>query len=59
MTFVCYQKEKWMLVTLDGFLKGLNYQILVLADICWSVNDEGDIWVYGIAVLRFFQVIFQ
>ena len=57
MTFVFYQKEKWMLVTLDGFLKGLNYQILVLADICWS--DEGHIWVYGIAVLRFFQVIFQ
>ena len=48
-----------MLVTLDGFLKGLNYQVLVLADICWSVNDEGHIWVYGIAVLRFFQVIFQ
>ena len=48
-----------MLVTLNCFLKGLNYQILVLADICWSVNDEGDTWVYGIAVLRFFQVVFQ
>ena len=41
-----------MLVTLDGFLKGLNYQILVLADINFAGLSmmRG---TFGLMVLRY------
>ena len=39
-----------MLVTLDGFLKELNYQILVLADFAGLSMMRG---TFGFMVLRF------